>query len=150
MQTTNSMDTALRYLQQMSNYILKYNYFKFNDKFYLQIHGTATGTTFALNYFKVYLGDFENYALQNAPNDLQPLVCKRFIDDIFIFWTHGEETLLEFYNYIKNLHPTIKFDNTHSTKEVNFLDTTIYFNNQVELGSKLYVEPTDTCGLLPA
>ena len=130
------------------HFILKYNFFKFDNQFYLQIHGTAMGTTFAPNYSGVFLGNFVNTALCNAPNNLQPIIWKCFIDDIFMVWTHGEAALQNFHTYLNNLHPTIKPDITYSTKEINFLDTTIYFNSHHKLESTLYVKPTDICALL--
>ena len=144
----NRLPLPLGHLRQMFHYILKYNYFGFNDKFYLQIHGTTMGTTFAPNYSNIFMGDFEYKALKNAPNNLQPLIWKRFIDDIFMIWTHGEESLLQFYNFLNDLHPTIKFDIEYSTQEIHFLDTTIYFNKDNKLESTLYVKPTDICALL--
>ena len=134
----------------MFDFILKHNFFRFDNQFYLQIHGTAMGTTFAPNYSGVILGNFENTALGNAPNNLQPIIWKRFTDDIFMVWTHGEAALQNFHTYLNNLHPTIKLDITHFTKEINFLDTTVYFNSHHKLESTLYVKPTDTCALLHA
>ena len=61
---------------------------------------------------------FEIKALCNYP--LQPLIWKRFIDDIFLIWTHGEDSLKEFLNYLNNLHPTIKFISETSTESINF------------------------------
>ena len=63
----------------------------------------------------MFIGDFEHRALQRAPNNLQPLIWKRFIDDIFMIWTHGEESLLQFYNFLDDLHPKIKSDKEYST-----------------------------------
>ena len=65
-------------------------------------------------------------------------------------WTHEEAALKNFHTYLKSLHPTIKFDITYSTKEINFLDTTIYFNSHHKLESTLYVKPTDICALFHA
>ena len=45
----NRLPLPLRYLIQTFDYILKYNYFCFDDKFYLQIHGTAIDTAFIPN-----------------------------------------------------------------------------------------------------
>ena len=146
----NNLPLPISYLRQMFDFILKYNFFKFDNQFYLQIHGTAMGTAFAPNYSGVFLGNFENTALCNAPNNLQPIIWKRFIDDIFIVWTHGEAALQNFHTYLNNLHPTVKLDITYSTKEINFLDTTIYFNSHHKLESTLYVKPTDICALLHA
>ena len=134
----------------MFDFILKYNFAKFDNQFYLQIHGTAMGTTFALNYSGVFLGNFENTALHNVPSNLHPVIWKCFIYDNFMIWTHGETALQNFHTYLNNLHPTIKFDMTYSTKEINFLDTTIYFNPHGKLESTLYVKATDICALLHA
>ena len=65
-----------------------------------------------------------------------------------MIWTHGKESLLQFYNFLIDLHPTIKFDIEYSTQEIHFLDTTIYFNKDNKLESTLYVKPTDICALL--
>ena len=61
--------------------------FEFNGEHYLQIGGTAL----APNYANLFMGRFETHALAGYP--LKPLVWKRFIDDIFMIWTHGEESL---------------------------------------------------------
>ena len=72
----------------------------------------------------------------------------RFIDDIFAIWTHGTETLKTFLTYMNNAHATIKFDYEYSLTSVNFLDTTIYINNNNNLESQLYIKPTDKTLLL--
>ena len=138
------------YLRQTFNFILKYNYFQFDYKYYLQIHGKAMGTTFAPNCSGVFLGFFEQNGLKNSPNNLKPIIWKRFIDDIFMIWTHGETSLMELHHYLNSLHPTIRFDIIHSTTEINFLDTTTYANTEGHLESKLYIKPTDICTLLHA
>ena len=45
--------------------------------------------------------------------------------------------------FINNFHKTIKFEYTSSPKQINFLDTRIFFNSIGKLESKLYVKPTD-------
>ena len=111
-------------------YILKENYFTFNDKLYLQKHGTAMGTKLAPSFANIFMGALEQTLLSSSPNHLIPLLWKRFIDDIFLFWTHGKEQFLSFIQHLNSFHPTIKFEVTHSNKSVNFLDTTIYITPQ--------------------
>ena len=82
-------------------------------------------TALAPNYANLFMDRFETKALNNYP--LKPLIWKRFMDDIFLIWTHGEDSLKEF-NYLNSLHPTIKFTSETSTKSVNFLDTTVKLN----------------------
>ena len=60
-----------------------------------------------------------------APEQKTPLVWKRFIDDIFLVWTHGEEALLKFLDHCNQCFPTIKFTAEHSLQQIDFLDTTI-------------------------
>ena len=39
----------------------------------------------------------------------QPFLWKRFIDDIFLIWTHSIQELDDFINQVNNCHATIKF-----------------------------------------
>ena len=77
-----------------------------------------------------------------------PLVWKRCIDDIFLVWTHGEESLLNFLDHCNQCFPTIQFTAEHSLQEINFLDTTIFFNRAGTLESTLFVKKQDICTLL--
>ena len=104
--------------------LVLYNmYLEFNNKFFLQTGGTAMGTALAPNYANLFMDRFETNVLANYP--LQPLIWKRFIDDNFLIWTQGEDSLKDFVNYLNNLQPTIKFTSETSTESINFLDTTV-------------------------
>jgi hypothetical protein len=86
--------------------VLHCNHFEFNNKLYLQIGGTAMGTRVAPSLANLFLGRFEEQLLKNVP--CKPRLWRRFIDDIFMIWTHGEDKLNEFVEYTNNQHPTIK------------------------------------------
>ena len=116
--------------------------FNFNGDHYLQIGGTAMGTAVAPNYANLFMDRFETKALANW--SLKPLIWLRFIDDIFMTWTHGEDTLGEFIIYLNGIHPTIKFTHELSNTHINFLDTTVKVNSHRELYTTLYEKPTDT------
>ena len=58
--------------------------FEFNGEHYLQIGGTAMGTSLAPNYAKLFMDRFKTRALDGY--QLKPLVWKRFIDDICMVW----------------------------------------------------------------
>jgi hypothetical protein len=72
----------------------------------LQTRGAAIGTKVAVQY------------------KLQPKLWLRFIDDIFMMWTHVEEALLEFVEFFNSSVDSIKFTMTTSKEHVNFFDTT--------------------------
>ena len=116
--------------------------FQFNNEHFLQTGGTAMGTALAPNYANLFMDRFETKALKGYP--LKPLVWKRFIDDIFCIWTHGEESFIDFMKYMNSIHPTIKFTHEVSKYSIDFLDTTVKLNDNRELITTLYNKPTDT------
>ena len=71
--------------------ILGMKYFFFNGQHFLQTHGTAMGTRMAPSYVNLFMGNFEQLAIENAP--LKLFVWWRYIDGIFMIWTEGEGNL---------------------------------------------------------
>ena len=124
---------------QSTEFILKHNYFNFGNQQFLQVKGTAMGTKMAPQYANIFMANLEENFLQNTDN--KPLIYLRYIDDIFLLWTHGEEKLLQFYKDFNSEDPDIHVTMNHSTKEVNFLDTTIRLKNNT-LQTSLYKKPT--------
>ena len=55
-------------------------------------------TKMAPHYVNIFMANLEENFLQNTHNNF--LLYLRYIDDIFLLWTHGEEELLRFYKYI--------------------------------------------------
>lgn len=55
----------------------------------------------------LFMEAFEHSALECAP--LKPSHFKRYVDDIFINWSHGHYRLDEFLTFLNSLHPNIKF-----------------------------------------
>ena len=116
------------------------NNFEFDDKHYLQIHGTAMGTKMAPSYANLFLAKFETDALSHAPH--QPHTSWRYIDDIFMIWTHTEQDLLSFTSYLSSIHPTLKFTSNHCSKSLPFLDVNVVLNNG-KMETDLYTKPTN-------
>ena len=145
-----SLPLPINELKQMFEFILKGNYFEFKDQIYLQIHGTSMGTPMAPNFANIFMSQLENRIITHAPDKLRPFLWKRYIDDIIIIWQHGEQTLKKFIEHANSIHDTIKFEGDYSKDRINFLDTTIYFNDNRILESTLFIKPTDICTLLQA
>ncbi len=135
-------------LKQMFEFILKQNYFTFNNEYYLQTHGTSMGSPFAPSYANIFMGEIEKSILDVTTHREQPTLWLRFIDDIFMIWGHGENSLRDFHQFINSIHATIKFEMSYSRTNIPFLDTKIHINENKELKSSLYIKPTDNCGLL--
>ena len=102
----------------------------------------------APSYANIFMADLENKLLDNSPNNLQLLIWKRYIDDIFVVWTHGEESLHTFMNHLNTSQPTIKFEHEYSHSNLHLLDTTVTLTQQGTLVTSLYTKPTDRTLLL--
>ena len=84
--------------------ILTHN-FDFNQKHYLQIGGTAMGTGFASLYSSTFMVWFEDTFVYNyLPS---PQLLKRYIDDIFVVWTHGYQAFKTCVHYLEECMPSI-------------------------------------------
>ena len=97
------------------------------------------GTKMAPQYANIFMANLEENFLQNTHNKL--LIYLRYIDDIFLLWTHREEELLQFHKNFNLENPDIHITMNHTTEEVNFLDTTIRLKNNT-LQNSLYKKPT--------
>ncbi|XP_065414590.1 uncharacterized protein LOC135973774 [Chrysemys picta bellii] len=125
---------------ELCDFVLTHNYFTFGDNIYLQVSGTAMGTRMAPQYANIFMADLEQRFLSSRP--LTPLLYLRYIDDIFIIWTHGKEALEEFHHDFNNFHPTINLSLDQSTQAVHFLDTTVLISDG-HINTTLYRKPTD-------
>ena len=75
----------------------------------------------------------------------RPFVWWRYIDDIFMIWTEGEDNLKTFINYLNSIHPTIKFTHEYSNssnQSLPFLDVQVHLNNN-QIQTDLHTKPTD-------
>ncbi|KAJ8031266.1 Deleted in malignant brain tumors 1 protein [Holothuria leucospilota] len=71
---------------KMSELVLFKNVFEFNSEYFLQMSGTAIGTKMAPAYANIFMSVFERVLLSGSCN--QPYVWLRYIDDVFVIWTH--------------------------------------------------------------
>ena len=122
--------------------VLTCNNFQFDNKHYLQVGGTAMGTKLAPSFANIFMGWFEDTYVYNYK--LQPLLWKRYIDDIFMIWQHGPTELENFVSHLNSQHTTIKFTEENSHNSINFLDITVNLNSNGELTTSLYCKPTDS------
>ena len=121
--------------------ILKNNNITFHGKHFLQIQGTAIGTNMAPSYANIFMGIYEEDFMQTQ--NLQPLLWNRFIDDVFMVWTHGVDALHDFFVALNAFCPHIQFTYEWSSSKVHFLDVDVY-NIDGHVETDLYIKPTDT------
>ena len=64
MKRKNAPDSEILLCQHLLEHILKMNYFEFNNKYYLQVSGTAMGTRCAPNYAIIFMAELEEEFLE--------------------------------------------------------------------------------------
>ena len=94
------------------------------------------------SYADLFIGRFEGTHIYPRING-KHRAYTRFKDDIFLIWTDGLPSLLEFFHQINQIHPTIKFECKYSKTEISFLDTLIRKDQAGNLSTTLYRKPTD-------
>ena len=104
------------------------------------------GTRMAPSYAIIYMSQVEEQLLAGAV--LTPELWKRFIDDIFFIWKHGEEELKRFVEYLNESHDKIKFTINYSHTSVPFLDVKVFRGENGKLETTLYIKKTDACQYL--
>ena len=91
-------------------------------------------------YANIFMAEVEKSLL--ATLNRLPMCYFRFLDDIFMIWTSGQESLNEFLNLANDFYPSIKFTTETTSSEIHFLNTTIHLqNNKVE--TEIYSKPID-------
>ena len=125
--------------------VLTKNNFNFNTEHFLQVGGTAMGTRLAPSYANIFMDHFERTFVYTY--DIQPLLWKRYIDDIFVLWTAGAQALTSFVEYLDNCLPSIKFEANISDTTINFLDVKATLKDNA-ITTSLYTKETDTLSYL--
>ena len=111
---------------KLANIVLKHNYFELAKNVYHQILGTAIGTKFAPHYANIVMAGFEGETFEKS--HFQTYIWLRYLNifsDVFCIWTKGLENLKEFFGFLNNVHPSMKFMMEYSQKQINFLDVLI-------------------------
>ena len=72
----------------IAHHVLSSNVFSFEEDYFQQIFSTAMGTPMAPSAANLFMGWLEAQVLASSPAPVSQDTWKRFIDDIFLLWTH--------------------------------------------------------------
>ena len=136
--------------------VLNNNFFRFGNETFLQISGTAMGTKMAPTYAILVMGFLEEKMYTRLKEVYNDDICQeiinswlRYIDDCWIIWnTNRYGNILIFKNLINSLHPSIKFTIETNTHNINFLDVTVYIEEN-KLEKDIYHKVTDSRRYVP-
>ena len=95
----------------------------------------------------LYTESLEEEAIRSAP--LQPKLWRRYVDDTFVIWPHGQEELHRFLQHLNDLHPNIHFTMEEENEcTLSFLDVLIT-RSSTSLFTSVYRKPTHTERYIP-
>ena len=100
-------------------------YFSFNGRLYQQQFGCPMGSPLSPLLCSMFMEEF--YTSYVTQMDTQPHIWKRYVDDVFIFWTLGEDSFKLFFEELNRGHPSIKFTyEVESNNVLSFLDVEVH------------------------
>ena len=104
--------------------------------------GCAVGTIFAPVYANIFMAQFEAKHVYPYSHG-KPLLFLKCKDDIFIIWNGTKKELKSFIGGPNKRYKTIKFDYKISTKQIEFLNTMFYKDQQQKIQTAIFCKPTD-------
>ena len=111
--------------------ILKQNYFKFQNSFYVQNTGLAMGAPTSSILSEIYLQYVEHTAIYEVLIRNNTLGYFRYVDDILIAYNYSITDIEKVLSSFNSLVPTMKFTMENGIDNAsNFLDITIQKGNE--------------------
>ncbi|XP_075450779.1 vomeronasal type-2 receptor 26-like [Ascaphus truei] len=75
---------------------------------------------------------------------------KRYIDDLILIWSGGEEELLKFFEYLADNILNLRFTHTYDKFQITFLDLNLYVDLENKIQSDIYRKENARNSLLHA
>ena len=120
----------MRFIAESSVFVLE-------SQLFIQLLGVAMGSWVSPTFACLFVGILEFLMLLTWQDrgEKMPHMIRRFIDDVFFLWRHGEEELSRFTEHIISFHQTIKFEvikgesYNFQISSINFLDLKIWIDS---------------------
>ena len=132
-------------IEMLLKHCLENNYVRFGHKYFKQTVGVAMGSRIAPPLAIIFMDAVESLLLTSSDAQCQPLAYMRYIDDVLGVWTHGGDKLDEYFRFLNDFHPALKFtiERTDQTADgsIPFLDTTITVRDNGTYSTELYIKP---------
>ena len=113
----------------------------FDYLLYKQVDGVAMGSPLDRTLVNAFLCHYEKEWLYNCPIHFKPVMCKRYVDDIFVLFS-SKEHLQFFVDYMNKQDKCLKFTSeAENDNSFSFLDIKITRHNQ-QFKTSVYRKPT--------
>lgn len=143
LQDTDDDDAiSIETIMKMLTTSLNCNYFQFDQQFYKQTSGLAMGSCLSSIMSDIYMANLEEEIMSN--DGFKPKLWIRYVDDVFLIWNGGNDSILKFLDTINNLRPTITFTMEEEIDgSIPFLDYRV-IRDKDKLITEVYRKPTHT------
>ena len=112
----------------------------FDYLLYKQVDGVAMGSPLDRTLVNAFLCHYEKEWLDNCSIHFKPVMCKRYVDDIFVLFSSKEHLQL-FVDYMNKQHKCLKFTSeAENDNSFSFLDMKITRHNQ-QFKASVYRKP---------
>ena len=95
-----------KHFHDLLNLATKESFFMFNNKFYIQVDGVATGSPLGPILANIFLSHHEKNSLNKCPIKFKPSFYRRYVDDIFVLF-ESSESADSFREYMSSKHQNI-------------------------------------------
>ncbi|XP_075207972.1 uncharacterized protein LOC142312872 [Anomaloglossus baeobatrachus] len=135
------------FLLEGMRFILRNNFFTFQDVLYHQRCGTAMGSRAAPIFANLFMGLFELSHIYSSKLFRHVIVYKRYIDDLFFIWDDSDNNLHDFLKCIVNNEWGLTFTPTIEKGSIDFLDLTIA-HDKGTIYTKTFFKKVDSNGYI--
>ena len=119
---------------------LECRYFLCQGSSYEQNEGAPMGLSLSVVLANAYMEHLEEPVLNTAVS--KPTIWRRYVDDTFIIWKHGEESLDLFHQHLNSFCPEIQFTvERENDRQLPFLDVLVRRDGE-KLRTSVYRKPT--------
>ncbi|KAM8977100.1 uncharacterized protein RCH25_038735 [Pelodytes ibericus] len=148
LQSTEYHGPPISFLGDLLQLPLTSNFFKFENKYYIQKTGTSMGAAMAPTYANIYMHTYEQEHIL-SPFGNMIAYYTRFVDDIFMIWQSDFATLQQMVTHLNSIDSPVRLTMQADKYKIQFLDIELYRTN-TSLGYTLFRKPTDRNTLLHA
>ncbi len=90
-------------IMRLIHLVLTLNHFEFNDMYWTQMGGVAMVSKSSPTFANLFMEDWESKWVYTYL--LAPFIWRRYINDVFMIWTHGLVELNKFIDHLNSAHP---------------------------------------------
>jgi hypothetical protein len=141
-----------QYKDQMVEMIktcMEQNYFRFNNKFYIQKKGLPMGSSLSPIMAEIYMNELENNVMNSSmyKNNIKKWV--RYVDDILIIWEDENKQIDKFMEELNGIEMGIQFKEEIGGEKIAYLDLNIMITEGKKFEVDIYRKSTYSDAVIP-